>query len=230
MAKAIGGRPGNGPARYNRRERRPRTRSPAHLILATRNAGKGKEFDRLLDGLGVTVEDLTRYPAVPEIEETGDSYLANARLKARHVVLHTGFSSLADDSGIEVDALAGEPGVRSARFAAEHASDGDNVALLLQRLSGLPPEQRTARFRCVIVVVRPDGAELVADGSCEGLITTVARGSAGFGYDPVFYFPPAGCTFAELDPAEKNRVSHRARACDRLRARLGAFLRSTPSR
>jgi XTP/dITP diphosphohydrolase len=197
---------------------------PNGVVLATRNAGKRREFQVLLAGLGVELEDLTRHPAVPEVEETGDSYLANARLKAAHAARLTGRPSLADDSGLEVDALGGEPGVRSARFAGPRQSSADNVDLLLSRLRGVADERRTARFRCVIVVVKPDGTEIASEGSCEGRITTAPSGGGGFGYDPVFFHPPAGCTFAELAEKEKNRVSHRAQACEQLKRNLAAFL------
>jgi XTP/dITP diphosphohydrolase len=197
---------------------------PARLVLATRNTGKKREFEHLLAGVGIVLEDLTRHPSVPDLEESGDSYLANARLKAAQVARHTGLPSLADDSGLEVDALGGEPGIHSARFAGPLRSDRENVALLLARLRGVEEERRTARFRCVLVLAKPDGAYTAAEGACEGFITLAPRGEGGFGYDPVFFYPPAGRTFAELGEAEKNRVSHRARACERLRKDLAAFL------
>lgn len=197
---------------------------PIGLVLATRNPGKRREFEVLLAGIGVALEDLTDRPTVSEIEETGDSYLANARLKAVHAARLTGLPSLADDSGLEVDALGGAPGIHSARFAGASRSAADNIDVLLARLAGVAEPARTARFRCVIVVAKPDGGEIVAEGSCEGSITTARRGGAGFGYDPVFFYPPAGCTMAELAEAEKNRVSHRGRACEALKRRLVAFL------
>jgi XTP/dITP diphosphohydrolase len=194
--------------------------------VATRNAGKKREFDRLLAGPGIELEDLNQHPSVPEVEETGDSYLANALLKARQIARHTGLPALADDSGLEVDALGGAPGVHSARFAGSRP-DGDNIALLLTRLQSVSEQERTARFRCVLVVAKPDGSHISAEGTCEGRITTAPRGRGGFGYDPVFFYAPAACTFAELDAAEKNRVSHRANACTELRAKIAPFLRAS---
>jgi XTP/dITP diphosphohydrolase len=194
--------------------------------VATRNAGKKREFDRLLAGPGIELEDLNQHPSAPEVEETGDSYLANALLKARQIARHTGLPALADDSGLEVDALGGAPGVHSVRFAGSRP-DGDNIALLLTRLQSVSEQERTARFRCVLVVAKPDGSHISAEGTCEGRITTAPRGRGGFGYDPVFFYAPAACTFAELDAAEKNRVSHRANACTELRAKIAPFLRAS---
>jgi XTP/dITP diphosphohydrolase len=192
------------------------------LLIATHNAGKLREYRALLGDLDVELRSLADAGAAPTVDEAGDTYLANARAKARALAAHCRLPALADDSGLEVDALAGAPGVRSARFAADAAPGGPggdraNLALLLERLRGVPDERRGARFRCTIVVAHPDGRELVAEGTCEGLITTAARGRAGFGYDPVFLYPPLGRTFAELTPAEKDGVSHRARAVEQLR-------------
>jgi XTP/dITP diphosphohydrolase len=189
------------------------------LVIATQNAGKLREYRALLDGLGLEL----RAADAPQVEETAETYVGNARAKARAVAAHTGCPALADDSGLEVDALGGAPGVRSARFAAR-GGDAANTALLLERLSATPPGGRTARFRCAIVVVRADGAELIADGVCEGRITEAPRGTGGFGYDPVFFYPPLGRTFAELSSEEKDAVSHRARAVAALRPRLREFL------
>jgi XTP/dITP diphosphohydrolase len=198
------------------------------LVAATGNAGKLVELRALLDGLDLKLRSLADIAGVATVEEGGDSFLANARLKAHAVAAHAGLPALADDSGLEVDALGGAPGVRSARFALDSgagAGDAANVALLLVRLRDVPPPQRTARFRCVIVVARPDGSELVADGACAGLIAAAPRGNAGFGYDPVFLYPPLGRTFAELASVEKDRVSHRAAAVAALRPQLIEFLR-----
>lgn len=193
------------------------------LLIATHNAGKLREYRALLAHLGVELRWLAQVADAPAVDETGNSYLANARAKAQALAAHTGLPALADDSGLEVDALGGAPGVRSARFAADAiqgALPGDeraNLTLLLERLRGVPHERRSARFRCTIVVAHPGGRELIADGTCEGLITSVPRGGAGFGYDPVFFHPALGRTFAELTAAEKNQVSHRARAVGQLR-------------
>ncbi|MGO0123572.1 XTP/dITP diphosphatase [Desulfothermobacter acidiphilus] len=182
------------------------------IILASRNEGKLREFQALLAPLGWEIVSLASYPHLPDIPETGDSLAANALLKARTVARLTGLVAMADDSGLEVDYLGGAPGVRSARFAGEPSSDAANIALLLQLLKGVPWEQRRARFRCVIAVVTPEGEEHLAEGAVEGYILEQPRGEEGFGYDPVFYLPEYGKTFAELPLEIKNRISHRARA------------------
>ena len=197
------------------------------LVVATGNAGKVREIAELLDGLGLELLALSEFPGAPAVAETADSYLGNARAKARAAALHTGLPALADDSGLEVDALGGAPGVRSARFAADNAcgdGDADNVALLLRRLESVADADRRARFRCAIVVATADGRELAAEGTCEGSIARQPAGSGGFGYDPVFYYPPLGATFAEIDAADKRTVSHRAAACRALRDRLPAVV------
>jgi XTP/dITP diphosphohydrolase len=197
----------------------------ARLVLATRNPGKVAEFQDLLAGLAITLIALREFAGVPEVSENAPTYRANALAKAEAVARHLRLPALADDSGLEVDALAGDPGVRSARFAGEPADDQRNVAKLLATLRDVPPTARTARFRCTIVVARPDGGVLTADGSCEGLISLQPAGSGGFGYDPVFLVPALGRTFAELSLAQKQALSHRARACAVLRPRLERFLR-----
>jgi XTP/dITP diphosphohydrolase len=201
------------------------------LVVATGNAGKLREYRALLGDLGVDLQALADVAGAPAVAEDGTTYLANARAKAHALAKHCALPALADDSGLEVDALGGGPGVRSARFAAdamhrrEPTDDRTNVAFLLGRLRGLAGHRRGARFRCVIVVAHPDGRELVAEGTCEGAISDAPRGNAGFGYDPVFFYPPLARTFAELQPAEKERVSHRAQAVDLLRPALLEFLR-----
>ncbi|MEI7958151.1 MAG: RdgB/HAM1 family non-canonical purine NTP pyrophosphatase [Verrucomicrobiota bacterium] len=181
------------------------------LLLATRNRHKTSELAALL-GAEFQVEDLTTHPELPEVEETGVTFLENATLKALAASRHFGADVLvlADDSGLEVDALGGAPGVRSARFAGPGATDADNTALLLARLENAT--ERTARFRCVIAVAR--GGELAAsfEGACEGRIIDAPRGCEGFGYDPVFVPEGDSKTFAELPAEMKNRISHRAKA------------------
>lgn len=200
------------------------------LVIASGNAGKLREYRALLGDLGLELRSLADFPSAPPVAETGATYVANARAKAHALALHCRLPVLADDSGIEVDALGGAPGVRSARFAADAmqrsapSDDRTNVALLLGRMRRVQDDRRTARFRCAIVVVHPDGRELVAEGACEGLITHAPRGGDGFGYDPVFLYPPFERTFAELSPEEKDRVSHRARAVEQLRPALLGFL------
>jgi XTP/dITP diphosphohydrolase len=148
----------------------------------------------------------------PEVEETGATFSENARLKAHSIARWSGEWVLADDSGLEVDALGGAPGVYSSRYAGPGAGDADRVAKLLEAMREIPPEQRTARFRCVAAIAAPDGRIWTADGTCEGVIATEPRGEHGFGYDPVFYLPPYQATMAELAPEVKNRISHRAHA------------------
>jgi XTP/dITP diphosphohydrolase len=199
------------------------------LLLATHNAGKVREFTRLLRGIAVVLRDLRSFTHVVLPPEDGDTYLDNARTKALAAARATSLPAMADDSGLEVDALDGAPGVLSARFAGVTASDADRVALLLQRLRDVPTERRTARFRCVLVVAHPDGRALCREGTCEGHLTTEPCGVSGFGYDPIFYYQPAGCTFAQMDPAAKNAVSHRAKAVENLRPHLLDFLRDAPA-
>jgi XTP/dITP diphosphohydrolase len=162
-----------------------------------------------------------------EVEETGSTFAENARLKATAYARASGLLTLADDSGLEVDALSGEPGTRSARYAGQGASDEDRYRLLLSKLEGVSWEGRTARFRCVIAVARPQGEVRIAEGTCEGVIAFEPKGEHGFGYDPVFYTPEHGQTMAELEPEVKNRISHRARAARGARRILQELLGST---
>ena len=182
------------------------------LLIATHNPGKVREYEELLAGLPL---ELT-YPAQEgldiEVAETGESFAENARLKAAAYARASGLLTLADDSGLEVDALGGEPGIRSARYAGKGASDEDRYRLLLEKLREVPWEERTARFRCVIAVATPEDQIRTAEGTCEGIIAFAPKGEHGFGYDPVFYFQEYGMTMAELPPETKNRISHRARA------------------
>jgi XTP/dITP diphosphohydrolase len=194
------------------------------LILASRNPGKIRELRSLLSDLPVDLLDLRDFPAAPEVPEEGATYLENARHKALTVARFANQPALGEDSGLEVDALDGAPGIRSARFARAGATDGDNIQLLLDCMRDVPAERRTARFRCTIVVARPDGRLLTREGSCEGLITSPPRGDKGFGYDPVFYHPPSRCNLAELSEEAKALISHRAAACALLRQELVAFL------
>ncbi len=195
-------------------------------IVATANAHKVRELAALLGDLGVELVARPGDALMPE--ETGATFLANARLKARAVAKATGEIALADDSGLEVDALGGDPGVRSARYAGEDASDDDNNAKLLAELSGIHGPNRRARFRCVLALVGPDGKELTADGRCEGFVLEQARGAGGFGYDPLFQ--PEGDTraLAEYSEDEKNAISHRGRAVRRLREMLERLGRTSP--
>ncbi len=171
-----------------------------------------REYREILAGLLFTPTSLAEQGVATEVPEEGDTFLANAVAKARAYADMTGLLALADDSGLEVDALRGAPGVRSARFAGEGASDAERNAYLLRLLEGVPPDRRTARFVCVIAIAEPEGELQTVRGTVEGMIAPAPRGGGGFGYDPLFYLPWLGRTMAELSPAEKNRLSHRARA------------------
>jgi XTP/dITP diphosphohydrolase len=190
------------------------------LVLATHNEGKVRELRELLAGTGYDVVSLAEYPHVPEVIEDGDTFRANAVKKARQVAAAVGEIALADDSGLEVDYLNGAPGVHSARFAGTGHDDAANNQKLLKLLQGVPPEKRTARFRCVVAVATPDGRVETAEGTCEGLIIDEPRGENGFGYDPLFWVSEYGKTFAELDGVVKNSISHRGRALQKVRSLL----------
>ncbi len=182
------------------------------LVVATLNPGKARELAALLGDVPFEVRALGDFPGATLPEETEDSYRGNALLKARAAARLARTWALADDSGLEVDALDGAPGVRSARYGGPGLDDRGRCARLLEALAGVPPERRTARFRCVIAVVDGAGQEHVAEGVVEGVIAEAPRGTRGFGYDPVFYDPTLGRTFAELPPQDKARVDHRGRA------------------
>jgi XTP/dITP diphosphohydrolase len=194
------------------------------LLIATTNPGKFREFKQLLGDLPLRLASLADLPGAPAVAEHGETYVANATIKALSLARWSGCASLADDSGLEVDALCGAPGVHSARYAGVEQDGRANLEKLLRALESVSPSERTARFRCVIVVACPDGATLVTEGSCEGRILEAPRGRGGFGYDPVFFYPPLNSAFAEVSAAVKNRVSHRARACTELRTKLVSFL------
>lgn len=183
------------------------------IVLATNNRGKVAEFQRLLTNTPYQIKAQAEF-AIADAAETGLSFVENAIIKARHASRISKLPAIADDSGLEVDCLDGAPGIHSARFAGPEARDADNNRKLLEQLQGLPPEQRKARFQCLLVYMRhaEDPTPLICQGSWEGEILTEARGNNGFGYDPLFYIPDCGCTSAQLSPAEKSRLSHRARA------------------
>jgi XTP/dITP diphosphohydrolase len=182
------------------------------LLLATNNQGKISEFLALLAGTPVDLTTPRQEGLSLDVEETGATLEENAALKALAFSRASGLTALADDSGLFVDALGGEPGVNSARYAGLGATDEQRVALLLRNLSQVPAPRRTASFRCVIAIATPDGAVHYAKGECHGIISQRPIGEKGFGYDPVFYFPDLGKTMAELDSEAKNAVSHRGRA------------------
>lgn len=183
------------------------------IVLASSNAGKVKEFTEILAEYRCVVIPQSEYH-VNDAEETGLSFIENAILKARNAAQHTGLAAIADDSGLEVDALDGAPGIYSARYAGQGASDGANVQKLLNALKDVPELQRTARFQCAIAFMRHahDPMPLVCCGTWEGNVLFEPRGQQGFGYDPVFYVPTHQCSAAELPPAVKNQLSHRAQA------------------
>ncbi len=182
------------------------------LLLATGNPHKLEEFSALLHSLNVSLLSLRDIGDMEMPEETGETFEQNALLKARYCTGISGLPALADDSGLEVDALGGEPGVRSNRWAGPDKTDADRVHLLLERMRDVPKETRTARFVCVVAVVTPEGGERTFHGILEGMLTTAPRGTGGFGYDPILYLPELGRTVGELSAEEKNALSHRARA------------------
>jgi len=190
------------------------------VVVATFNPGKAREIAELLSGLSIEIVSLADYPSIPEPEEHGSSFAENAAIKARHACERTGEVALADDSGLEVDALGGRPGINSSRFAGPNAADAQRNALLLDMLSDTPDEQRTARFRCVAALATPAGEIQIFEGACEGYIVREPRGENGFGYDPIFYLPEFGKTMAELPPDVKNRISHRGQAISAATAAL----------
>lgn len=192
------------------------------IVLASNNPGKVREINALFDTSRIQVVPQGEF-GVPEVEETGLTFVENAILKARSAARHSGLTAIADDSGIEVDALNGAPGIYSARFAGVGASDQANLDRLLEVLQGVPQEARTARFQCLMVYMRhgEDPTPLICQGTWEGRILSAPRGENGFGYDPVFYVPGEDCSSAELPAATKNRLSHRGQALRALVRHLG---------
>ena len=182
------------------------------LLVATRNAGKLREYSFIYTDLPLHLTSLTDEMIETTVAETGSDFQANAILKARTYVKESGILTLADDSGLEVDALGGAPGVHTARYAGEDASDEDRYRLLLHNLAGIPREKRTARFRCVVAIATLEGEVFCTEGTCEGFIADEPAGTEGFGYDPIFYLPEYDCTLAQLPSDLKNQISHRAQA------------------
>lgn len=187
------------------------------IVLASNNAGKVREFNQLLEGSGLEVVPQSEF-SVEEIEETGLTFVENALLKARNASEHTGLPAIADDSGLEVDALAGAPGIYSARYAGEGSSDLENLEKLLANMEGVADDKRSARFQCLMVYLRhaKDPTPRIFQGTWEGRILSEPRGDNGFGYDPVFYVPDQQCSSAELSPEVKNSLSHRGQALKQL--------------
>ena len=194
------------------------------VVLATGNASKAKELSAMLQGLGIEIVLQTSLN-VKEAEETGLSFVENAILKARNAALQTGLPAIADDSGLEVDVLKGQPGIHSARYSGPGVDDAKNLQKLLKALEGVPAAQRSARFRCLLVYMRhaEDPSPLICEGVWEGSILDAPRGHNGFGYDPVFLVPERGCSSAELAPEDKNRLSHRGKALKALVERFRAL-------
>jgi len=185
---------------------------PERILIATRNPGKVQEIGDLVKDLPIVFFSLSDVADAPDVVEDGRTFEENALKKARTLAAATGMVTLADDSGLCIDALDGRPGVQSARYAGKDASDAEKCIRILQEMENVPDHARTARFVCAMAFVTPEGEEKMFRGSCEGKITREPRGTGGFGYDPIFYFEEAGCTFAEMDRQSKNRVSHRGRA------------------
>ncbi|MGC8838060.1 MAG: XTP/dITP diphosphatase [Anaerolineae bacterium] len=195
------------------------------LLIATHNPGKVRELRALLGDLPLELTWPGELGLDLQVEESGASFEENARLKALAYARASGLWTLADDSGLEVDALGGAPGVHSARYGGPGASDVDRYRLLLERMAGVPEGQRQARFRCVVALASPQGQVWTAEGRVEGVVAREPRGENGFGYDPVFYMPDLGCTMAELPQEQKNRLSHRARAVEAIRPLLERLAR-----
>lgn len=191
------------------------------IVLATGNQGKVREMADLLSDFGFDVVAQTELN-VSSAPETGTTFIENAIIKARHAAQETGFAAIADDSGLEVDYLKGAPGIYSARYAGEEATDEENLQKLLKAMEGVPEEQRTARFHCVLVLMRhaDDPTPLVCHGQWEGRILTETHGTNGFGYDPIFWVPEESCASAELEPARKKQLSHRGKALKKLFAAI----------
>ncbi|RJO62503.1 MAG: XTP/dITP diphosphatase [Dehalococcoidia bacterium] len=187
------------------------------LLLATNNRGKLEELRQLLGSVSFDLTSPAQAGLALNVDESGRTYAANARLKARAFARVSGLLTVADDSGLEVDALGGAPGVLSSRYAGPDASDSQRVAFLLSKLEGIPREKRAARFRCVMAIALPNGEVRMCSGSCRGIIAFAPKGNNGFGYDPIFYFPALEKTMAELPSEIKNRISHRAKAAARAR-------------
>lgn len=194
------------------------------LILATRNKGKLKEIQVLLSDLDIDIMSLDEAENAPHVVEDGKTFMENAFKKAKVIAEATGIMALADDSGLEVDALNGAPGVYSARYSGENASDASNNEKLLADLEGVSSGKRGAHFSCVIIVYHPSGQWISTEARCEGEITNKIIGDQGFGYDPVFYLPSINRTMAQLSPEEKNSLSHRGKALEKLKAELPNFL------
>lgn len=196
---------------------------PKVLVLATKNNGKVAEIRQMLDPALLVIKSLDDFGPIPQVEEDGDTFDENAYKKASKTAAYVGYPALADDSGLLVEALGGLPGVHSARFGGPGLSDADKCRLLLEKMEGV--QDRRAAFECVISIAMPTGQALTYEGRVEGLITTAPAGESGFGYDPVFFYPPAEKTFAQMDKAQKNEVSHRGKALAQVADEIGKIIK-----
>ncbi|MGO2083118.1 ribonuclease PH [Vagococcus sp.] len=194
------------------------------ILIATRNSGKANEFKAIFNQKGYTIKTLLDYPEIEDVEETGSTFEENARLKAETIAQQLGKMVLADDSGLMVDALNGQPGVYSARYAGEDKRDSANNAKLLHELTGFSPEKRTAQFHCTLVLAAPNQESLVVSGELKGQIASIPRGENGFGYDPLFYVPELNLSLAEVSAEEKNKISHRRQAIEKLMLRFDQWI------
>ena len=199
---------------------------PREVVIATRNPGKLREIEAILSPLHLKLLSLRDFPDLPEVEEDGATFAENAGKKARAIARLTGRPAIADDSGLAVDALGGQPGVLSARYAGGNATDRERYQKLLDEMAEIPEGKRQATFVCALAVAFPKGKMQIVEGECRGWITFAPRGKHGFGYDPIFFVPEFGKTMAELEPEVKNRISHRARALEKLKLILPEFLSS----
>ncbi len=198
--------------------------SEKKLLIATKNRGKAREYRDLLSSLPFKVLSLAELNIDVDVEETGSTFAENALLKARTYARLSGLLTWADDSGLAVDALGGWPGVHSARHAGPQATDADRINILLQKLRHVPPEKRTAAFHCVVAIATPDGRAWTTEGTCSGVIIDKPIGSKGFGYDPVFFVPPLGLTFAQMTSTQKNAISHRGMAARKAKTLLAQLI------
>ncbi|KIL46245.1 XTP/dITP diphosphatase [Jeotgalibacillus campisalis] len=187
------------------------------VLIATANKGKAKEFESLFAPLGFEVTTLLDYPEMEEVEETGETFKENAILKAEAASNQFKVMAIADDSGLLIDALNGDPGVYSARYAGKEKNDEENIKKVLRNLQGIPAEKRTARFHCTLAVSVPGEKTLTVTGECEGMITTEKLGDGGFGYDPIFWIEDQSCTLAQMTREEKSAISHRGKALEKLK-------------
>ncbi|HYK74850.1 MAG TPA: XTP/dITP diphosphatase [Pseudoneobacillus sp.] len=196
------------------------------IVIATKNKGKAKEFDRLFSKHGFAVKTLLDFPEIKDIDETGETFEENAKLKAEAVAHQLGHPVIADDSGLIVDALDGQPGIYSARYAGLEKSDEANMDKVLTELQDVPDEKRTARFYCALAIAIPGKQTYTVFGTCEGKILFERRGTNGFGYDPIFFVLEKGLAMAELSSDEKNTISHRAKALEKLEKELDVIFAS----